>query len=393
MINLFIITLQNKVMNRDKITLFRRFQLNWWLNQGEEKKVIENLLCILDKQALPHDLLLAETEKLINYNVFQETQDYLMEALKYSHNSETLAQIYYLLARCFYGLGAVDEAISYLDLSVELKPNHSGCWNLKANCYLELGQWEDAVDSLNKSLRSSPGDAETIYRLGSIYLFHGEYGEALNCFCGCCKLNPFNPDYWEMKAEMLLHLEQIEGACECFRKAIRFNGELHLSNRLAYCYAKTGQLKKAKKLLSIVLKNQPDNYEALCNLASIYHKLDRDEQAYKLLKKAYTINCNDPFLLNNLGFICYQLGRSRKAIEYYQEAIKISPDDNIVLFNLGTCQSEKGLWEEAKNTLENLTSKDKNNSDAWAMLGNVYEQLSKYPLAVDCFNRSLGLVR
>ncbi|NLI93663.1 MAG: tetratricopeptide repeat protein [Peptococcaceae bacterium] len=393
MINPFIATLHNKIVYRDKINIFRRFQLNWWLNQGDEKKVIENLLRILDKDTLPQDLLLAETQKLINYNVFVETQDYLLEALKYSHNPATLAQIYYLLARCNHGLGSLEEALSYLDLAVELQPNHNDYWNLKADCYLELGEWGTAVDSLNKSLRSSPGDAETIYRLGSIYLFHGEYGEALNCFSGCCKLNPFNPVYWEMQAEMLLHLDQIEAACQSFRKAIRFNGELHLSNRLAYCYAKSGQLKKAKKLLLTVLKNQPDDYEALCNLASIYHNLNKDEQAYKLFKKAYTVNCNDPILLNNLGYICYKLGRARKAMEYYQEALKIKPDDSTILYNLGVCQSEKGLLEEARNTLENLTTNDKNNFDAWALLGNVYEKLSKHPLAVDCFNKSLGLVR
>jgi tetratricopeptide (TPR) repeat protein len=376
---------------KDKIPIFRRVQFNWWLNQGEEKKVIENLQRFLDKETLPQVLNLTEAEKLINYHVFEETRDYLTEALKYNHSSAVLAKIYYLLARVCHGLGNIAEALTWLSSAVELQPNNSDYWNLQADCYLELGQWENAIDSLNKSLRSSPGDAETIYRLGSIYLFHGEYGEALNCFSGCCKLDPFNPNYWEMKAEMLLHLNQMEAACECFRKAIKFNGELYLSTRLAYCYAETGELKKAKKLLTNVLKAQPDDYEALCNLASIYHKLNGNEQAYKLMKKAYAINCNDPLLLNNLAYISYKMGRFRKAIEYYRAALKLQPNDSTVLYNLSVCQSEKGLWEEAKNTLEKLTANDKNNRDAWALLGNVYEKLARPQLAVDCFNRSLGL--
>jgi len=391
MANPFNAVLQNKIPQQAKPSILRRIQMNWWMNQRDEKKVIENLLLFMNKDLLPQVFYLAEAKQLIDYNVFEEPRDYLLEAARHYQESQQLGQIFFLLARCYHGLGLLDEALYYLKDALEYQPNASSYWNLQADCFLELGLWEDAVASLNKSLRSSPDDAETIYRLGSIYLFHGEYGEALNCFSGCCKLKPFNPDYWEMKAEMLIKLNQTMPACECYRRAIRYNGQIHLYSRLAYCYAQTGEIKKARKLLLKVLKNEPDNYDALCNLAGIYHKMNRPEQAYKLLKNAYAINCNDPLLLNNLGYICFTMGRSRKAIEHYHEALKINPADRIVLYNLGVCLYEKGLWEEARATLEKLVSEHRNNPEAWALLGNVYEQLSKHKIAVDCFNKSLGL--
>ncbi len=393
MSNPFIATLQNKIFVKEKPGIFKKLQINWWLNHGDEKKVVQNLLQYLKKEAINQAQYLNEAHQLIDYGVFQETRDYLTEAVNYCHNVQDRARAYYLLARCAYGIGAVKEALSYLDCALENQPNCSDFWNLQADCLLELGFWEEAVASLNKSLRSSPGDAETIYRLGSIYVFHQEYGEALNCFSGCCKLKPYNSDYWEMKAEMLIKLDQIHSAAECLRKAIRFNAHLHLSTRLAYCYAKTGEIKKAKKLLLNVLKQQPDDFDALCNLAGIYHKLSNDEQAYKLLKKAYNINCNDYLLLNNLGYICFKLGRTRKALEYYHKALKINSSDTIVLYNLSVCLYHKGLWEEARTTLEKLLATDNYSTEAWALLGNVYEQLSKHTLAADCFNKSLGLAQ
>jgi len=392
MANPFILTLQNTKSLKEKANTFRRFQIHRWSNQGEDKNEIQSLLQVLDKELIPQVLHLSEVKMLLNASVFEETKDYLVEALRYRQKPEVLAQIYYLLARCCHGQGNIEDALSYLNKALEWQTHDLDCWNLQADCFLEIGEWEAAVNSLNKCLRSSPGDDETLFRLGSIYLYYEEYQEAFRCFSGCCKLNALNPNYWEMKAEMLIKLNQIEAACLCYRKAIKLNGETHLYTRLAYCYAQTAQLTKAKKLLVKVLKIQPDDYDALSNLAGIYNKLNENEKAYPLLKKAYTINCNDPILLNNLGYICFQLGRARKAIEYYREALKIRPDDKIVMYNLGVCLSEKGFWEEAQEVLENLTQFDRQHTGAWALLGNVYEKLAKHTLAVDCFNQSLGLV-
>jgi hypothetical protein len=42
--------------------------------------------------------------------------------------------------------------------------------------------------------------------------------------------------------------------------------------------------------------------------------MNDNEQAYKLFKKAYTLNAK-ALLLNNLAFYCYKLDVSSKAIE------------------------------------------------------------------------------
>ncbi len=382
-------SLQNKfVQSKDDITM-KEAKTNW-LSEVDERKKINNLLKYLD-DLLPQHLDLETASKLIDNNIFSETEEYLEKASLYCNDPSKLGQIYFLTARCCHGMDLLEQALQYIEKALEYQPNNCDYWNLQADCLLELGEWQEAVAVLNKYLRSSPGDSEAIYRLGSIFLFYGEYAEALNCFSGCCKLKPYNSDFWEMKAEMLVKLNQISVAAQCFHKAIIFGGSLHLLSRLAYCYAKMGQLIKAKKLLLKVLKSVPDDYDALYNLGGINNKLNNNEQAYKLLKKAHTINGNDPLLLNNLGYVCFRLGRSRKAIEYYKEALKMNSSDQIILYNLASCLYEKGLWEEAETALEKIVSFDKNNSDAWVLLGNVHEQLLRPKKAVDCYNQSLGL--
>lgn len=388
--NPFIATFHNKISFIEN-NLIKKIQVNWLLNRGNEQKAIKKMLSLISIDNLPKKLCLEEAAKLIDYGIYTATGYYLAEALQHFEDPEVLGRIHFLLARCCQGLGGLEEAMEHLNHALEYQPDNSTFWNLQADCLLELGKWEDAVVGLHKSLRSAPGDAETIYRLGSIFLFHGEYGEALNCFSGCCKLKPYNPDYWEMHAEMLIKLGQLTAAGECFKKSLRYGGNIHVNTRLAYCYARTGKLNKAKRLLQKVLKYEPDDYEALCNLGGIQHQLNKDEQAYKLLKKAYGINCNDPLLLNNLGYICHSLGRSRKAIEYYKQALSLNPSDLTVLYNLAVCLYDKGIWEESRAILEKLVTIDRYNTEGWILLGNVYEQLANNKKAVDCFNKSLGL--
>jgi len=375
------------------IDIISLFQNKFTITEDKEieTKHIQRMLNNLSSSLPEPDLETAT--RLIEYNMYAETREYLQTILTYNFDKSKSGQICFLLARCCHGLNLLEEALKYLDRALVYQSGRTDYWNLQADCLLELGQWEEAASALNKSIRSSPRDAETIFRLGSIYLFNKEYGEALNCFSGCCKLNPFNSEYWEMKAEMYIKLKQISSAARCFKKAIKYGGQINLLPRLAYCYAKTGQLIKAKKLLQKSLKIDPDDVDVLYNLAGVCNMLDNNEQAYRLLIKALALNKNDPQLLNNLGYVCFRMGRSRKAIDYYREALKINPTDQNVLFNLGSCFYEKGIWEEAKATLEKLIALNKNYSEAWVLLGNVYEQLSRYKKAVDCFNKSLGLAQ
>ncbi|UWG95601.1 tetratricopeptide repeat protein [Dehalobacter sp. DCM] len=381
---------QAKLCPRNEIDFATKIHINWLIYKGEENKAVEILNESLHGGLAPSKLYLKTVTKLIEKQLFKESQEYLEKVVVYADDPMQLAQIYYLLARCCYGQGFIDDALNYLKNATGIEPC-SEFANLQADCLLELGEWEAAITCLNTSLRASPGNAETIYRLGSIFLFHGQYREALNCFNGCCKVVPTKPEFLEMKAEMLLKMNKISAASECFRKALYYGGDLHLYARLAYCKAQEGDYKKARSLLQKALKHDPDDVDALCNLAGVYHNLHQDDLAYRLLRKARSLNSNDALLLNNLGFICYQLGRSRKALEYYNEALLIDPADKNILYNMSICMAEKGMWDDARMTLERLLSLDKAYTDAWILLGNVYEQQANISMAVDCYNKSLGL--
>jgi tetratricopeptide (TPR) repeat protein len=364
-----------------------RLQNFGWLLVGKQDKSLDYWLKLLNQESDKPQF--KAIHYLIEHQAFQEARDYLEGIIGRYQGKD--GEIKFLIARCYYSQGLIQEALLILQDALEDSPEKWKYLELQADCLLEQGDWLGAVEALNKAIRANPKNAETIFRLGIIYSFHGEYLEALRCFQGCCELKPHRSSFWEMKGETHLKLEQIPQAEVCFEKALRNGMNPDLAARLAYCSVQMNNVKKGIRLYRMVLKHEPDHYDALCNLAAVYQNQGRSVEALNLQEKAYTLYKNDPILLNNMAYTMVHLGRSRKATEYYQEALQIAQGHPLILYNLSVCHVQKGNWDSGIETLEELLKIDHNHSEGWALLGNIYEQISEHELAIDCFNRALKL--
>jgi tetratricopeptide (TPR) repeat protein len=367
--------------------LWNSLQAKWHFWMGKTDMAIQDWVDLLNRDSVePH---LNEVRHLIEVQAFQEARDYL-EKLDRTDQEES-AEICSLLARCYLGQALLPQAKTMIQEAIELRPQNAGYWDTLADCYLELGDWKEGVKALDNSCRAAPKNAATYYRLGIIYAYHEEYLEALRCFQGCCQLKPRESQYWEVKGEMHLKLEQMADACFSFDRALRYGGTPDLAARLAYCYIQTGQVKKGIQYYKFTLKYEPDHYDSLSNLAAVYQNQGQTQEALNLLDQAIKIYPQDPILLNNLAFTLVQQGKSRKAAEYYKQALEISPNHPLILYNLSVCLTRKGNWQESIESLNQLIGIDPNHSAGWALLGNVYDQMDQYDTAIDCYNKALKL--
>jgi tetratricopeptide (TPR) repeat protein len=194
-----------------------------------------------------------------------------------------------------------------------------------------------------------------------------------------------------MKAEMHLQLGQIQQASRGYEKAFRFAVQPELAVRLAYCYINLGKIKKGIKYYELVLKHEPDHYDALCNLAAVYQNQDRSIEALNLLERAYRIYPNDAILLNNMAYTLVHLGRTRKAMDTYHSALKLDPDNLLIMYNLSVCLVQKGKCEEGIESLNKVLEINPRHSESWALLGNIYDKMAQHDIAIDCYNKSLNL--
>ncbi|KLU62877.1 TPR repeat-containing protein YrrB [Peptococcaceae bacterium CEB3] len=373
---------------RRQVPVFwREFKANVLSLRGKNDEAIEVWVELL-RSDLPRPQFQI-VEKLIKARVYVEAKEYLERLVEKPGGD--LGEIKYQLARSCLGLGLVQEAKEAIEEALEVGPEKAAYWSIVADCRLEQGEWRLAAEALDKSLRADPKQAETVFRLGTIYSYNGEYAEALRCFSGACQLQPRKVGYWEMKAEMHLELGQIKEACFSYKQALRYCADPEIMARTAYCYVQLDEIEKGTRYYEKTLKHEPDHYDSLCNLAAIYQNQGRSNEALRLLERAHSIFPNDAILLNNLAYIMVHLGRTRKAQEYYQAALSLTPQHPLILYNLSVCLASKGEWNGAIEIIQQLLEIDPDHSDAWALLGNIYDEIAEPELAIDCFNKALKL--
>jgi tetratricopeptide (TPR) repeat protein len=369
--------------------------LYWWLKfqtlrfkwLGKIEEAIKHTVQVLNYE-LPK-IRLNDVRFLLQVEAYREAREYL-EIID-GKSKDNQAAIRILLAKCYLGSGDFAKAKTVIEDALEIEPEKAEYWDLMADCLLEQGDWQGAILALDNSMKAAPKHAETIFRLGMIYAYHGELLEALRCFQGCCQLRPRHAPYWDMKAEIHLKLGQIKQASRSCEKALRLAVQPDLAVRLAYCYIHLGKIKKGIKYYELVLKHEPDHYDALCNLAAVYQNQGRSIEALNLLERAYKIYPNDSILLNNMAYTMVHLGRTRKAIETYNSALKLAPDNLLIMYNLSVCLVRKGKCEEGIKNLNKVLEINPQHSESWALLGNIYDQMAQHDIAIDCFNKSLNL--
>lgn len=391
MIEFLIANMQEKVL-LSKPQAFRSLEKLRWSLTVKKDNVYQNVLSKITTEGT--ELSLNDIEVLIANSAFEEAYRCLLGKAGTNKSGQINLndiKVWQYLARCSYELGRLEEALKYTNLITNSNYQTPEIWSFQANIFFEKDQETEAINCLNNAVRAFPNDVEANLQLGMLYFRKEEYHEAYNCFSGCCRIKAFDSFCWEMKAETLLKLKKPEYASKCFAKALRYGGSIDLLARNAYCLAQSGQVNKAVRLYRKLLKYEPNNYDALCNLAGIYGNQNKTDDAYTLLKKAYLLNNYDHVMLNNMGFILYRLGRYRKAIDYYKSALNMSPDNLEVLYNLSVCLVKRAKWDEAVTHLNKIVALQPNNAKAWMLLGNIYDDMEKHSIAADCYNASFRL--
>ncbi|NUM55970.1 MAG: tetratricopeptide repeat protein [Candidatus Hydrogenedentes bacterium] len=146
-------------------------------------------------------------------------------------------------------------------------------------------------------------------------------------------------------ARALMALERYAEAEEILAKV----SEAHPDEKYPHLYLSTvydelDRFRDAERHLRRCLELNPEDAEAMNNLAYLYAEKDtRLDEAEKLLKRALEITPNSGYYLDSLGWVYYRRGDADKAIEYIRRAIvAMDHDDAILRDHLGDAYLLKG---------------------------------------------------
>lgn len=292
-----------------------------------------------------------------------------------------------------------------------------------ARYLVDLRRWEKARGQFREVVRLRPNDRETIYALGLLSLQTGHLDDADKRFRRVVQLNPRHEQARLYLGEVAEKRKRLDEAVTWYGGVTtpphRFEAQL----RLAIVLAKQGKMEQARKhlaetkprgedeivqralaeeqilreagkyqeamnMLTVVLKELPNNKDLLYSRALLAEKLgdmkmqerdlrrilkadpknahalnalgysladhtNRHEEAMSLIRRALEVRPNDAYILDSMGWVHYRMGNLDEAIRYLKKALDIRSDPEIsahlgeVLWVKGDREGAETVWRRA----------------------------------------------
>ncbi|NLM17121.1 MAG: tetratricopeptide repeat protein [Candidatus Riflebacteria bacterium] len=136
-----------------------------------------------------------------------------------------------------------------------------------------------------------------------------------------------------------------------------------------------------EKLLEI----NPDELDALRNLAKLYSFKDQPRKSAELLIKAAKVAPDNPEVLTSAGEILAKLGNYEEALEHYKEAEILRPDDIYINRSIANIYRAMGKFKDAAAKLLSKPDALKTDYDELLELAGDLKMLARYEQALELF--------
>lgn len=120
---------------------------------------------------------------------------------------------------------------------------------------------------------------------------------------------------------------------------------------LADSYAQSGQFKTAKGLYEQVVQSNPNDADALNNLANVLIAI-QDAGALPLAERAMKLAPGNATYTDTAGWAAFASGDQAKALQLLRDARLRAPDNPTIRYHLAVALARSGRREEARNELQ-----------------------------------------
>jgi tetratricopeptide (TPR) repeat protein len=161
--------------------------------------------------------------------------------------------------------------------------------------------------------------------------------------------------------------------------------------KLADAHARAGRLVQAEGILRQVLKQRPNDQDALHKLALVAHTAGKTPFAVQLIDRALSVNPNVHMLQANIAEMYRRIGQPQKAIEHGLKAVELKAGAADALNNLGIAYFDVGNYEEAVACYDRAIAARPRFPEAVSNKGNALRQLKRFEDAEAEYRRSLAI--
>ncbi len=307
-------------------------------------------------------------------------------------------------AELLYGLGVVgnsqgDEltATIYLQLGLDLKPDHAMALITLGDVYERLKQYEQANAAFGRVPKDSPVRTSADISIGQNYEQMGRGEEAMAYLDKLMKERPDEVEVVMALGNVQRSRKKFAEAAETYGKAIELVGTPQRGHWILFFYRGTSyerakQWDKAeadlKKSLELVPDTLPAGKAQVMNYLA-YSWVDRNEnidEAFKMLTKAVELAPRDGMIIDSLGWAYYRLGRYEDAVRELEKAVELKAGDPTINDHLGDAYWKVGRKLEAKFQWDHAKASNPEPEDLVKILRKIdvgLDEVEKNPTAAE----------
>jgi len=147
-----------------------------------------------------------------------------------------------------------------------------------------------------------------------------------------------------------------------------------------------GHHPKAKEIYEKVLKIEPNNFNALQLLGTLYLTSGENLKALTFFDQALAIDQTFPLVYSNKGNALQELNRLEEALQNYNKAISLKPDYAEAYSNRGNVLRKINHLHEALASFEKAISLKPDYAEAYSNRGDVLQVMNKLNDALDSYD-------
>ena len=256
----------------------------------------------------------------------------------------------------------------------------------------QAGRIQEAKSFYEQALALKPRHPDALHLLGLTALQSGEAAKAVELIREAAALQPRNWAFLANLGAALIELKRYPEARAAFQRAAKLSpDEPQLPIGVANCHALEGNFTEAESHLRSITRRFPSYALGWLNLGNAVRDQQRAPEAITLYRRAIEA---DPALAdayNNLGSLLHALPRFEEAESSYRRALDLNPEFVMARCNLVSVLIDCGRFAEAETEGRRAVESAPDLALAYTFLGAAIGHQGRLHEALDLDHKALAL--
>ena len=271
--------------------------------------------------------------------------------------------------------------------AIVAEPENNAAWHILGMVLVEQGRVDKAEEAVRRSLKLNPELACVWETLAQVLVRSDRDSEALTAYATAIGLDADNPDLWRGIGRLYFDSDIYDKAQEAFERALLLDPESDESHETVYLLGRvheaTEDHEEAREQYRQVIEDVPDHQGALAGMGRVSSMLNDIEGAISYLQRATLADPDDYDSLVLLASLYENTGQNQLAENLYRVAIRTDKYREEAYSALGKMFQRLGRDEEAESVRsehEELIESAEEQQEIDASIVSIIEDLNEMGL-------------